>query len=89
MFEYKYDMSRHSYAPQSTMCLLSAAKCNHIVDLLHAGISGEVIHIQTDVSIGAISKIHSEYCPEVPKSSVGCPHKLTSADVTYDVNVQG
>jgi transposase len=62
---------------------LSTAKRNHIVELLRSGTSGKDIHNQTGASLGAISKIRSEYCPEVSKSSGGRPRKLTPADVLY------
>lgn len=62
---------------------LSAAKRNHIITLLKSGTSGHDIHHATGASIGAISKIRSEYCSELPKSSGGRPRKLTPADINY------
>ena len=79
MFEYKYRVSSHSYVPQSTMQPLS----DHIITLLNSGASGYAIHHATGASTGAISKIHSEYCPELPKSSSGHSCKLTSANINY------
>src|ERR1700677_2745292 len=79
MFEYKYKVSSHSYVPQSTMQPLS----DHIITLLNSGASGYAIHHATGASTGAISKIHSEYCPELPKPSDGHSHKLTSANINY------
>ena len=60
---------------------LSIAKHNHIVELLHSGTSTPAIHNQTGASLGAISKIRSEYCPDIPRSSSGRPRKLTPANV--------
>ena len=68
MFEYKYSVSSHPYVPQSTMQPLSIATRDCIVILLKSG---------------AISKICSEYCPELPKSSGGRSRKLTSANINY------
>jgi transposase len=65
------------------MHLLSTAKCNCIITLLNSGTSTCDIHHLTGASTGAISKIHTEYCSELPKSSGGCPHKLTTADINY------
>ena len=81
MFEYKYRVSSHPYVPQSTMQPLSIATRDHIITLLKSGASGYAIHHATAASIGAISKIHSEYCPELPKSSGGRSRKLTPANI--------
>jgi hypothetical protein len=62
---------------------LSISTRDHIVTLLNSGASGYTIHRATGARIGAISKIHSEYCPELPKSSGGHSHKLTSANINY------
>ena len=79
MFEYKYRVSSHPYVPQSTMQPLSIATHDHIITLLKSGHSGYAIHHAT----GAISKICSEYCPELPKSSGGRSRKLTPANINY------
>jgi len=62
---------------------LSAANCNYIIELLCSGTSIPTIHNKTDASLGAIFKIHSEYCPDLPRSSSGHSCKLTSSDVQY------
>ena len=62
---------------------LSIATCDRIVTLLKSGASGYAIHHATGSSTGAISKIRSEYCPELPKSSGGRSRKLTSANINY------
>ena len=41
------------------------------------------IHHATGVSLGAISKIHSKYCFETPKSLGRHPTKLTPANISY------
>ena len=83
MFEYKYRVSSHPYVPQSTMQPLSMATHDRIITLLKSGASGYAIHHATGASTGGISKIHSEYCPELPKSSGGRSHKLTPANINY------
>jgi hypothetical protein len=65
------------------MQVLSTATCEHIITLLNSGASGYAIHHATGASTGAISKIHSEYCPDLPKSSGGCSRKLTLANINY------
>jgi hypothetical protein len=65
------------------MCPLSTAKCDCIITLLNSGTSTHDIYCLTGASTGAISKIHTEYCSELPKSSRGCPRKLTTADINY------
>jgi hypothetical protein len=77
MFEYKYRVSSHPYVLQSTMQPLSMATRDRIITLLKSGASGYAIHHATGASTGAISKIHSEYCPELPKSSGGRSCKFT------------
>ena len=62
---------------------LSITKRDRIVTLLTSGTSAHDIHHLTGTSIGAISKIHAEYCPELPKSSGGYPRKLTAANINY------
>ena len=62
---------------------LSPATCDHIITMLHSGVSGHSIHHATGVSLGAISKICSKYCFETPKSLGGCPTKLTPANISY------
>ena len=70
-------------SPSLTMRPLSPATCDHIFTMLHSGVSGNSIHHATGVSLGAISKIHSKYCFETPKSLEGCPTKLTPANISY------
>ena len=41
----------------------------------------------TGVSIGTISKIHSEHCSDLPKSSGGCPVKLFPANINHAINL--
>jgi len=65
------------------MQLLSIAKHSCIISLLNSGTSAHQIHHLTGASTGAISKIHSEYCPNIPKSSGGHPCKLTPANLSY------
>ena len=62
---------------------LSITKRNRIVTLLTSGTSAHEIHHLTGASIGAISKIRAEYCPELPKSSGGHPRKLPAANINY------
>ena len=62
---------------------LSPATCDHIITMLHSGVSGHSIHHATGVSLGAISKIHSKYCFETSKSLGGRPTKLTPANISY------
>jgi hypothetical protein len=65
------------------MCPLSAAHHEHIITLLQSGVSGHSIHISTGASLGTISKICSEYCSELSKSSGGRPTKLTPSNIAY------
>jgi hypothetical protein len=71
------------FAHQFTMRTLSTAIRERILTLLNSGASGYAIHHATGASTGAISKIRSEYCPDIPKSSGGHSHKLTPANINY------
>ena len=70
-------------SPSFTMRPLSPATCDHIITVLHSGVSRHSIHHATGVSLGVISKIHSKYCFETPKSLGGHPTKLTPANISY------
>ena len=54
-----------------------------IITLLDAGTSGHQIHNLTSLGIGTISRLHSQYCSELAKSSGGRPSKLTPANIGY------
>jgi transposase len=62
---------------------LPPAVRDRIITLLNSNTSGHDIHRLTGASLGFISKIRSEYCPDLPKSSGGRPRKLTAADLNY------
>ena len=66
---------------------LSTVTCEHIITLLLSGESGHSIHQITGVSVGTISKLHSEYCSDASKSSGGRPRKLLPSDVHYTVRL--
>jgi hypothetical protein len=63
------------------MLPLSEAICNNITALLLSGTSVARIHTATGVSAGTVSKICSQYCPNLPKNPAGHPSKLTAANV--------
>ena len=54
-----------------------------IITLLDAGTSGENISCLTGVSPSTISRIHSQFHSELPKSFGGHPSKLTPANISY------
>ena len=59
------------------------------IDKLNIVISGQTtcqISSSTSFSIGTISKIHSEHCSDLPKSSGGYPVRLSLANVCHAVN---
>ena len=65
--------------PHHTMRPLSVDKPNIVISRLHSGQITCQISSSTGVSIGTISKIHSEHCSDLPKSSGGYPVKLSPA----------
>src|SRR6266436_7792853 len=62
---------------------LTTAQTLNIITLLDSGLSGVQISHQTGLSTAAISRICSEHCPDLPKSSGGRPSKLTPANISY------
>ena len=69
------------------MKLLSEAKRNNIISLLLSGSSMEYIKASTGVSTSTISKIRSQYCPNIPKNPAGCPSKLTANNVRHALHL--
>ena len=64
---------------------LSQAILQSVLSKLDSGLSIPKISAATGVSAGAISNICSEHHPNLPKSSGGCPSKLTPTDVHHAV----
>ena len=65
---------------------LSVDKLNIVIFRLHSGQTSCPISFSTGFRIGTISKIHSEHCSDLPKSSGGYPVKLSPANVHHAVN---
>ena len=74
---------QRSLVVQDTMQSITPAQHTHIITLLDAGMSGEKISCLTGVSPSTISRIHSQFCSELPKSFGGHPSKLTPANISY------
>jgi transposase len=66
-----------------TMKAPSTTKVDLIVQMLKSGHSGEYIASTLDVSTGTVSNICLKYCPDIEKSSGGCPPTLSSANIHY------
>jgi transposase len=69
------------------MRLLTEAKQNNIIALLSSGTSVKQINTSTGVSTSTISKIRSQYCPNLPKNPPGRPSKLTAANVRHALHL--
>jgi transposase len=54
-----------------------------IINLFKSGYNGYQIHEATGISTSTISRIRAQYCPDILKSSGGCPTKLTPANIGY------
>ena len=65
---------------------LSVDKLNIVISRLHSGQTTCQISSSTGFSISTISKIHSDYFSDLPKSSCGYPVKLSPANVCRAVN---
>ena len=65
---------------------LSVDKLNIVISRLYSGQTTCEIS-STGVSIGTISKICSEHCSDLPKSTGGCPVKHSLANIHHAVNL--
>jgi transposase len=66
---------------------ITEAKRNDIISLLTSGSSIPQITIATGVGHGTVSRIRSQYCPNLPKSTGGRPSKLKPVDVRHALNL--
>ena len=73
--------------PHHTMRPFSVDNLNIVISRLHSGQTTCQISSSTGFSIGTISKIHSEHCSDLPKSSGGYSVKLSPANVCHAVNL--
>ena len=64
-------------------CSHTLAQQTHIITLPDVGTSGHQIHRLTGLGIGTISRVHSQYCSDLTKTSGGRPSKLTAANIGY------
>ena len=78
-----YKHSRLLHPSQFIIHKLTTAQTHSIIILLDSGLSGVQISKETGFSTATISCIRSQYCLNLPKSSGGCPSKLTTANITY------
>ncbi|KAJ1308288.1 hypothetical protein OPQ81_004002 [Rhizoctonia solani] len=62
---------------------LPPSKINSVVNKLKEGKHCDVIHSETGVSTGMITKIRSLYCPDLPKHCGGHPPKLSAANIQH------
>ena len=83
IFWYKYEVFKCFNVPKHIMRPLTLAQHTCIITLLDAGTSGHQIHNLTGLGIGTISRLCSQYCSELAKSSGGHPSKLTPANIGY------
>ena len=68
---------------------LTPALQHHILSLLDSGLSGHQISSQTGVSNATISRLHSEHCPSLQKSSGGRPTKLSETNTCHAIRLIG
>ena len=70
-----------------TMHTTTTAQKARVISLLNAGTSAYKIYNITGVSPSTISRLHSQHCPNLPKSSGGRPAKLTPANISYTKHI--
>ncbi len=64
---------------------LSPALVNDILARLDQHQSHHQVHIYTGASLGVISAIRAQHHPDLPKPSMGCPSKLSPANICHAV----
>jgi hypothetical protein len=62
---------------------VTTAQTNCVLALLDSGTSGAKISKELGLGLGTISRIRSQHHSNLPKSSGGCPVKLSSANIDY------
>jgi transposase len=62
---------------------LTTAQRSQIIHLLNQGHSSLQIEGMTGCSTASISCIRNKFCPDLPKSTGGCPRKLSPSNVQY------
>src|SRR5690242_17766314 len=75
----------HNYSAPSlfTIRKLSSTQVSYILFLLDSGKSATSIHRKTGYSATTISCIRSEHCPNLSKPLRGCPHLLSTSNISY------
>ena len=68
---------------------LSTFQINQIISFLDLGQSTGQISESTGVHRSTISRIHSKLCPNLPKSSGGCPTSITPTDMRHAIHLIG
>ncbi|KAF9030788.1 hypothetical protein BJ165DRAFT_1358671, partial [Panaeolus papilionaceus] len=65
------------------MCTVSSSKQDDVIALLLKGTPYPQIRENTGVSDSTISRIRAKYCSDLPKSTGGCPRKLSPSNIQY------
>ena len=66
---------------------LTEAKRNNVISLLTSGHSIPQITVATGVGHGTVSRICSQYCSNLPKSTGGRPSKLKATNVNHAIRL--
>jgi transposase len=66
---------------------LSPAQQSHIISLLKDGHSAHQVSSITGLNHSTISRLSRKHCPYLPKSSGGCPAKLSDRNVNHAIRL--
>src|SRR6266436_9491886 len=69
------------------MHALSTAELEKVLVLINSGHSAHQISSLTGHHTSTITHIWSKHCPHVPKSSGGCPSKLSPTDMHHAIHL--
>ena len=73
--------------PQINMRALSASQLEKVLHLIDSDHSNCQISSLTGHSTATISRLWSKHHPHIPKSSGGCPLKLSQTDICHAVRL--
>ena len=67
--------------------IVSDSTFQRVLSQLQKGKTMTSIHNNTGASLGYISKVASEHCPDLPRAKGGCPKKLSAAAACHAVHL--
>ena len=83
------DQNKTTTPTTITMKAISAVSKAQVISLLSSGSSVRKIASKTSLSLGTISNIRSQHCPDLKKTVGGHPSKLSLGDICHAIYLLG